>query len=229
MRFTPFYILFFALLFGFHSANSQINIRVGYNVAKIQAEKNKTLFNSFNSSEPDLEIGFPDLNILHGFELGLRYNFGVVGFDLGFSNLGRNRTASVYDVTDDVFVDRELNYSMNNLSFGIENVFNRFGYGGTIGYNFFKVKSSLGSENKKELVNERFLNSRFYLMWNLHGSEAMCLSIRPFVELSWDRVNLGAIQDEIFTSPSIPNTELDETPMLFGISFLFYNGPKPRS
>ncbi len=223
-------MLFFSLsILGIQRMEAQVNIRVGYNVAKIQAEKNESLIKIFNESEPHVESGFPQLNILHGFELGLRYNFGFLGFDLGFSNLGRDRTASVFNVTDEVIDERELKYSFNNFSFGIENVFDRFGYGGSFGVNFFRVKSRVGALDASTVLSDQYWNSRFYLMWNLRGSDLMCLSIRPYVDMSWETTNLSPIQDDIYSSPSVPSSALDEKPIFFGISFLFYNGPKPRS
>ena len=214
-------VISIALLLSISSANAQWNIKVGYNLGFMSMSENDDIMDTYNSGTPDLEESMPYLRTLHGLELGIRYKLDIAAFELSWSNTGRDREALIKDPSDGSIYDKQLGYSFNTFSFAMENIYGNYGYGANIGWNIMKVKTNIGtSSNKQNILKENYLSSKFYLMWNSEGSGSLSVSIRPYVQLAWDSVDLSDIN---FNLNGVEG-EISAKPLVYGISLLFYNG-----
>ncbi len=201
----------------------QYNLRVGYNVSYMNADAINSVMKSYNSNEPSLQTGYPELRVVHGIGLGIRYIWEGIGMELTYDNFGRTRSSKMTDLNGDV-IDNDLKFSIHSLGFGLENVFEKLGYGANFNWNILRSKSEMaGTDVEKSVLSENFFGTKFYFMWNLNGSGNVSVSIRPYVQISLKDVSIQSFKEAIV--PNATNLSLNESPTLIGISFNFYNGP----
>jgi hypothetical protein len=209
-------------------ASGQINLKVGYAFGHSNLEQTTSLFNNFNADNPQAEKVLSPITNYHGIELGTRYKFKHFGIELGLSSVSASTEALNVFQPDGSLGSDEWKISIINYSIGLENYFGNFGYGANIGYQKLKYKADIdGSKSKKTVFNESVLNSKFYLILEV-PSDKVAFSIRPFISTTWEPYNIKAVELVFAPQSTLPKSDFDQNVIVYGVSFLFYNGPKNR-
>lgn len=221
------YFLILLIFLSIQSVNSQINVKIGYTTAFVNAEVNNSILSDFNNVKRNelsdsLSIPFKGLKFMHGLELGLRFRVSESSaFELSWQNLSRSREA-VGEINDVSLFKKELFYSFNQLYVAYQSDFNGYGMGVGLGYNKVKTKDRIaGSDFKETVINESQLFAKINLSLYFKSSTFVSFSIQPYYQFSLADINLNPLRTELGLSES---SNADESFNMFGISFVFYNG-----
>jgi hypothetical protein len=203
-------------------------LKVGYAFGHSNMEQTKSLFDNFNTNNPQAEKKLSTIKNFHGIELGTRYKFKSFGIELGLSSMsGSSEALNVFQSNGALGSD-EWKISVINYSIGLENYFGNFGYGANIGLQKLKYRADIdGSKSKKTIFNESVLNSKFYLILEV-PSNKIAFSVRPFISTTWEPYNIKAVELVFNPQSTLPKSDFDQNILVYGISFLFYNGPQNR-
>ena len=118
--------------------------------------------------------------------------------------------------------------SMVNYSLGFENSFGVFGIGANLGINKLKYRTDFeSSDGKKTIFEDSVLSSKFFLIMEV-PSNKVAFSIRPYISTTWAPYDINAIDAFINPSSGISQSEIEQNIFMYGISFIFYNGPQKR-
>lgn len=222
------YILCLLIFSLTNNVSGQINLKVGYAFGHTNLEQTKSLFDNFNANNPQADKELSPINNYHGIELGVRYKFKHFGIELGLSSISGSSEALNVFQSDGSLGSDEWKISMINYSIGLENYFGNFGYGANIGFQKLKYRADIdGSKSKKTVFNESVLNSKFYLILEI-PSNRISFSLRPFISTTWEPYNIKAVELVFDPQSTIPNSDFDQNIVVYGISFLFYNGPQRK-
>ncbi|MEM9545908.1 MAG: hypothetical protein AAGA77_08040 [Bacteroidota bacterium] len=206
----------------------QANIKVGYNLGYANLGATKSVFDRFNALNPQAEQSLSPARFYHGIELGLRYKFDNLGIDVGVSSSSGSSEAINVLQADGSLGNDDWRISLFNYSIGLENYFGTFGVGATIGNQTLKYGTNFSaSSGRRTIFEESVLNSKFYFIIEV-PSKAVAFSLRPFITTTWSPYNIQDVELQLDPQSTIAPSELDENIMMFGISFLFYNGPQRR-
>lgn len=210
------------------SIYGQLNFKVGYTFAYSNLDKTAEIFDRFNALNPQAEKQLKPTKAFHGIDLGLRYRFEHIGFDIGISSIsGSTEALNVMQANGGLGKD-EWKISMVNYHFGLENYFGVFGYGGTIGIQKLKYRTDyVSSEGKQTIFDESVLSSKFYLIFEV-PSNKIAFSLRPYIATTWEPFNLQSLEKTFDPQSTIPPSELEQDILIYGISFVFYNGRQRR-
>ncbi len=222
------YILGLLIISSTITLKGQTNLKVGYSFGYSNPEQTKTIFDRFNAINPQAEQQLSPVKLYHGIELGIRYRFEHFGIDLGVSSISGNEEALNVFQADGSLGRDEWQISLVNYSLGLENYFGAFGYGATIGTQKLKYKTNFVSSNgKKTIFNESVLNSKFYLILEV-PSNKIAFSIRPYISTTWRPYNIRDVELLFDPQSTLPENEFDQDLVVYGVSFLFYNGRQRR-
>lgn len=216
-----------ALIIGFGlNAKAQVNLKVGYNMAYIDLKETKIIFDSFNEANPQAEQQLKPPQFNHGIELGLRYKFGNFALDAGLTSAsGKSEAINVFQSNGSLGND-EWRISLTNYSLGFETFFGNMGFGATLGTQKLKYRTDLSSsDGKKTVFEESVLNSKFYFLIEV-PSKAISFSIRPYIGTTWSPYNIKELDLVVNPQSTTPKSEFDQDVLIYGFSFLFYNGPQ---
>ncbi len=216
-----------ALLCTVCSVYAQFNIKVGYNGNYANLQKTTDIFNRYSSKFTSQNQELKPINFYHGIEFGARYKLSKnLGFDFGLSATKGKSKASDLSLISSELKENEWKISQNSLYIGLENYFGFFGYGATIGYQQLKYKNKTNLITKdNEVLNQNVLNSRFCLIFEF-ASDKNAFSFRPFVSINWQSYNVHNIELTLFPDSNLTSTDFNEDLMVYGISFMIYNGPQ---
>jgi hypothetical protein len=221
------YFLILLTFLTIQSVNSQINVKIGYGTAFVNAKVNNSILSEFNDVKRNelsdsLSIPFKGLNFMHGLDLGLRFKVSESSaFELSWQNLSRSREA-VGEINDVSLFKQELFYSFNQLYVSYQSDFNGYGMGVGLGYNKVKAKDRIaGSDFKETVINESQLFAKINLSIYFKSSSSVSFAIQPYYQFSLADINLNPLRTELGLSES---GTADEPFNMFGISFVFYNG-----
>ena len=213
------------IFFALGGLKSQFNIRVGYAFAYTEADGLNVIMRKYNDANPWLENKFDEFHYFNGLELGVRYKFGNLGFDLSFNNLSKSSEGQGNNPTTGSYFKDKWNASLIDYSLGIETYYGNIGIGTALCSTRFKVTTDISnSKNDKVVMKSNQYSSRFYLIFSL-PTRSTAVALKPFVEIPWNNFNFSAVNQEIFGSGVDNDPAYDAKMMFFGISALFYNGP----
>lgn len=215
------------LLFLVTGLSAQFNIKVGYSGSYHQLTEFNNQFKIHNEN-PDngfLEDPFPKVHVLHGLEAGFRYKFGKhIGVEATWSNGQTRRVQTSGFDANEVFIEKKWRLSSNEYSIGLENYFGNLGYGASLGYRKSKI-SKFKSNSRKyfEVQEDKFLNLNVHLIITVETGNGT-FALKPFYQAPLSDWTIDAFADNL--NPGGNNTNLVENFRSFGLSFVFYNGPK---
>lgn len=203
---------------------AQLNLGVGFSAASISAAENNVILQDYNVSNQDrIEQAYPDLKLMTGVFVSLRYKLERVSFEVAWENLERDiNSVLVFD--DKTGQVNNLYYNLTSSSLGVENHIHQFGYGAALSSRVFTIKSDiLNTDFKRKIDREREFSAKFYLTYTVQQSRIISLQLKPFVHIPLGSYSLTGLQDELQST----NASLDKTisPFLFGLTLVFYNGP----
>jgi len=203
---------------------AQLNLGVGFSVASISTADNNNILQEYNQlNQANLEQTFPDLKLMTGVFVSLRYKFERVAFEFSWENLERDiNSVLVFD--DKTGQVNNLYYNLTSSSLGVENHINRFGYGAALTSRLFSIKSDiLNTELTRKIDHQREFSTKLYLLYTIQQSRLISLQLKPFIQIPLASYTLSGLQEELQTS--ISSQENSTSPFLFGLTLIFYNGP----
>lgn len=222
------YILGLLLICITHASYGQLNLKVGYSFGHTNLEQTKLVFDQFNLDNPQAEKKLSPVKNFHGVDLGMRYRFKHFGIDAGLSSMsGSSEALNVFQSNGALGKD-EWRISIINYSIGLENYFGSYGYGASFGFQKLKYKTEFESgQGKKTVFNETTTFSKFYLILEV-PSNKIAFSIRPFISTTWQPYDIKEVALITDSQSTIPDSDLMQDVVVYGISFLFLNGPQKR-
>jgi len=217
--FIPLVLMFIANL-----SFAQINIKVGYNGGYANLDKTNNLFDQFNAQNPSATESFENIHYLHGLELGARYSFFEnLAFEMGFSSINNSNKSTGLTSSTGNQINEEWKISLSNYYVGLDmRLYKAFGIGANIGYQQLKYKAALdGASKKDDISSENQLNTRLYLVFEFE-SDNVSFSMRPYVSFGLDQYDISEFNGTLIGTKPI----IKEDIMVYGVSFMFYNGPQ---
>ena len=219
MRIKLFVLLVLFMFVNIVQILGQVNIKIGYNVSFPDLSVTESILSQYQPDNFEVVEPFGSLGFMHGIQLGIRYKWSNVAAEVGWENLSRERTALAYQSSSDSFSDRTYNFSLNGFSAGLDNYFGNFGIGSTLLNQRLNIDRSIGN-NDLNLVKERAWNLRLHFIVQIQQSSLVSLMIKPYYQFALGDYNMQALADDV--GSNISNNA--ETPNIFGISLVFYNG-----
>lgn len=213
-------LLFVGFMFQQSQLIAQVNIKIGYNIGFPQLPVSDQLLSAYQPEGEELVQSFGGTGFMHGIQLGVRYRWENVAVELGWENMSRDRTALSYEANSDLFTDRQYNYSISGLTIGLDNYFGNLGIGSSLHYQKLGINRVVGNNNLN-IAAERNLALRLSLLWQVQKSEFVSFYIKPYYQFSFDGYDLTALANDL----SVTVADLmRESPEVFGIALVFYNG-----
>ncbi len=203
--------------------SAQFNVTTGYELSYQFSDNFNDIIQKFNTQNDFLDSNLEELKIMHGLQLGLRYEVeNILAFTLGWKYRFKNSTASGTEPTTLTNVKRELFIRQNVLSVGFENQFGFIGYGATLDYNRVGFKQEIDNNSKKKISTDHHFGSTFYLNFISPRSNQIRLSVRPYIQIPWTKMDLAKLDMEL--NETVNTEKIEEGFMNFGIMFIFLNG-----
>lgn len=217
----------------------QFNIKVGYNGGFAQLKAFDQIIDDYNNnilsqiSGSRLDKSMNHINSLHGIEIGLRYRINRIGFEISWNSIsGNNDVIANYNNSNSIYQDKWFQ-RISEFSFGIENYFGNFGYGGAIGYRSLTSKTDIKGVNRKKrtITDESGFCGKFYLIYEYPGDK-VSIAIKPYVQFPLANFNISSFEQGLYTESGglltapTPKAVIDERFIIIGLSFVLYNGPQ---
>jgi hypothetical protein len=203
---------------------AQLNIKVGYTGGYATADEINDIINRFNDERPFLEKKLNEMHLMSGLDLGVRYRVGSAALELFWTN-GTAESEAFGTNNGSPFSERLLT-SLRSYGIGLDNFIGDFGFGAALISRRLKMQTDItGFNSDRQLFTSTGLASRFHLFFQVK-SRSVSLTIKPYYEFPWDKLNVSGLEREYFPSSTTPVENFDTDMSMFGISFLFYNGPQ---
>lgn len=215
--------MFFAFYVFPTHGNAQLNVTTGYELSYHLADDFNDIIEKFNTQNNFLENDLNDLRIMHGLQLGLQYNIeDFLAFTLTWKYRFKNSQSSGIDPGTEEDVSRNLLIRQNVVSLGFENKFGFAGYGATFDYNRTGFKQEINNGSKNEISAGHNFTSTFYLSFTSPRSNQLRLSVRPYIQVPWTKLDLSKLDMEL--NESSGTEKIEEGFMNFGLMLVFLNG-----
>ena len=218
-------------------AHGQINLKAAYRLVitdpttfnGIIQEHNESIrldTNMFYTNE------FKDLKVMNGFDMGLRYKVSTVAVEVGWMHKRRQLRADGRRINGNSFQNK-ITTSMNSISAGLFPTFGPVSIGGTVEYNYLKIKNDFeepsyyGDGTAGSTFKDQAWSSHFSVSYNFSNGGVLGVTIRPYIDIYWSEFDLTDFNQALNNPDSPPDSPLKETFASWGISFILYNGPQP--
>jgi hypothetical protein len=207
---------------------AQINSIAGYNYTRNNPTILNQIIDNYNARNPTLARPMHHLSASNGMNLGIRYRFPYAGAEFVWST----RTARARDEvinTDRTSYQNIINVRNQVFSLGGDVHYGGLGIGGTFDLNNIKVRKERSTDATKEtLLTSNGLTNHIYLIFDIKVNDGLSISIRPFVQIPSQKVNLFAVEKKFNPDiAAIANPDnYNQRFFNYGISFSFVNGTK---
>ncbi len=203
---------------------SQLNLKVGYTLDYSQYSINNRIFQDYNESNPWLTSSFNRVHFSHGVQFGVRLKKDFIALDLNWERV-RNDKKAIGISDGGIQLSKELNYTLNRFSAGVEAYNKFFGLGANINYSQFSIKSPSASNiGDKDIVKSTDFGNKVYLILSTPGLNTVSFSIQPFIQIPWTGPNLFDLNNFLGNAPRLKS--YNQNNLHFGLSLIFYNGPQ---
>jgi hypothetical protein len=211
---------------------AQLNIKVGYAGGAVQASQLDKIVDDFNTKftilNPSgrLDDELDRISSLHGLEIGLRYRTGNLGFECTWNNFSNNSDVIGTLENQSSFQDKWF-LSLTSYSAGVENYIGKFGFGASLAYRIFKMRTDISGATKKRktITDADGFGTRIYLTFQFPGDK-VGIAFKPFVELPLGSFDVTGFDQELGRqlNSSYQAEKNDVRLSLYGISIVLYNG-----
>ena len=215
--------VFVCCLCGSPSVSAQFNFGVGFSLGSVSAKENSAILEAYNlANQSQLEEPYPDLKLMSGVFVSLRYRTNSTAFELSWENLERDiNSVLVFD--DKTGQVDNLYYNLTSTSLGVENHIGQFGYGAAIASRLFTVKADIiNTDFKRKLDRSREFSTKLFLLYTIQKSRLISVELKPFVQIPLASISLGGLAEELNVVPAQDSNTT--SPFLYGITLVFYNG-----
>lgn len=207
------------------SISAQLNIKTGYIYSHTRPDVTNQIFDQFNNERTWLSDNLKDLNGFHGLIMGFRYKpLDFVGFDLYWTGRFRSIKSFGTDPVTSSSFERDLYFRNNSISVGYENYLKWFSFGGTLDFNFLKIKSESSSRDGRfTILSDTGFSSHFFISFNAQNRGRMSVSLKPYIQIPWTGFDVKKLAEELDATPD-NTTDFNERYPTFGFMIVFYNG-----
>ena len=144
-------------------ANAQLKINAGYDIGYTSASTANQILDNFNAANPDAISSFGGFGISNGFLVGLRYELDFLGVEASWV-FRFDDEKTVLTETNSVTTSIDLLGRFQTFSFGLDNQFDWFSYGGSVDFNLNNINVRFDEEdNTLSYLNDRNFSSTIYL------------------------------------------------------------------
>lgn len=223
--------LYFIMLTSLIST-AQLNIKVGYAGGLVQVPELDNVVDDFNAKFKTvnpagrLDDELDRFSSLHGLEIGLRYRTGNLGFECTWNNF--SNTSDVIGILENQssFQDKWF-MSLTSYSAGVENYIGKFGFGASLAYRIFKLRTDISTATKKRkiITDTDGFGTRLYLTLQFPGDK-VGIAFKPFVELPLGNFDITGFDQELGQQldSSYKSDPKSTRLAMYGISIVLYNG-----
>ena len=210
------------LLLSHYDSSAQLRINSGYDLGFTNASKANEILGNYNLSKPDAISPFSNFGLSNGLLFGLRYEIEFIGVEATW----------VYRFDDEETILTEIDNNVTSIkllgrfqtfSFGIDNQFDWFSYGGSVDFNITNIKAKRDQQDSKNLfLKENNYTATFYLGFNTSRSNQIRLSIRPFVKIPITNIDYNDLDINLNGESTVSDSQ--GRPLMFGLRIIFTNG-----
>ncbi len=211
-------------------AQTQINLRASYRLVLTDPTTFNSILQEHNRiirEDPIFSYSkeFQDLKLMNGFDMGLRYKVPGVSFEGGWGNRRRQLRADGKRLNGSSF-ENTITTTINTISAGIFPTFGPISFGGTIDYNYLKIKTEFEQPGIGTTLKDKAWSSKFSISYNFNSRGMIGVTIRPYIDVFWSEYDITDFNQAINDPEPPPASPLKETFASWGISFIVYNGPQ---
>ena len=200
--------------------DAQINLKAGYNFSWIPDPGTDPLIHLFQS--PQHTASYHELNWLHGFEAGLRYKADMHAIEIGYQGGYRSLRATGTSVADGASYTDKLKFAVHSGTIGYLVSGEVFGLGAELQHQWYKTVANLNDPAASFRHIQPMWAYSFFMTFTFTGNHNIDMMLKPYYTIpdkSYDTEPLRAFNG---TDIGIPRKKWTR----FGISIVFYNGPK---
>ena len=210
------------VLLSHSDSSAQLRINSGYDLSFTNASKANEILDNYNLSNLDAISPFSNFGLSNGLLFGLRYEIEFVGIEATWVYRFDDEEAILNEIDNNVTSIKLLG-RFQTFSFGIDNQFDWFSYGGSIDFNITKIKAKRDQQdNKTVFLSENNYGATFYLGFNTPGSNAIRLSLRPFVKIPITNIDYNDFDIKLNGESTVNDSQ--DRPLMFGLRIIFTNG-----
>lgn len=224
------------LAFSCSLAEAQVNTKAGYRLVITNPETFNSIIQTHNEairqdSFMNYSDEFGDLKLMNGFDMGLRYMASTVAIEVGWMHKRRQLRGDGRRVNGNSFQNK-ITTTMNSISAGLFPTFGPVSIGGTVEYNYLKIKNDFeeptyyGDPSKGSIFKDQVWSSHFSVSYNFSNGGVIGVTIRPYIDVYWSEFDLTDFNQALNAPTDPPDSPLKETFASWGISFILYNGPQ---
>jgi hypothetical protein len=223
-------LTFVTLVFACSFAQAQVNFKAAYRLVLTDPTTFNSILQEHNSiirEDPlfNYSTEFKDLKVMNGFDLGLRYKVPGVAFEGGWGNRRRQIRADGKRLSGSSF-ENTITTTINTISAGLFPSFGPISIGGTIDYNYLKIKTEFEQPGIGTTLKDNTWSSKFSISFNFKSKGMIGVVIRPYVDIFWSEYDITEFNQAINDPEPPPASPLKETFASWGISFIVFNGPQ---
>ncbi len=213
--------LFIFLIFHF-DVNAQLRINSGYDLSFTTANTANEILENYNASNPDALSPFGSFGLSNGLLFGLRYEVDFLGLEASWVYRFDDEETTLSEVND-VTGSIKLSGRFQTFSFGIDNQFDWFSYGGSVDFNISSIKANIdGADTKKLFLKENNYSTTFYFGFNTSRSNQIRLSFRPFIKIPLTNIDYDTLDINLNEGSTVNDSQ--GRPLVFGLRIIFTNG-----
>ena len=205
-----------------YNLNAQLRVNSGYDLGITTNGIANKILSNYNTSNPDAISPFGSFGLSHGLLFGLRYELEFLGVEATWVYRFDDEKAVLSEVNN-VTTSTKLLGRYQTFSFGIDNQFDWFSYGGSVDFNLTSIKAKVNEQDSKSLfLKENNYSATFYLGFNTPRSNQIRLSLRPFIQIPITSIDYSALDINLNQSTTVNDAQ--ERPLIFGLRIIFTNG-----
>ncbi len=205
-----------------YNLNAQLRVNSGYDLGITTNGIANKILSNYNASNPDAIGPFGSFGLSHGLLFGLRYELEFLGVEATWVYRFDDEKAVLSEVNN-VTTSTKLLGRYQTFSFGIDNQFDWFSYGGSVDFNLTSIKAKVNEQDSKSLfLKENNYSATFYLGFNTPRSNQIRLSLRPFIQIPITSIDYSALDINLNQSTTVNDAQ--ERPLIFGLRIIFTNG-----
>jgi len=204
------------------SVNAQLRVNSGYDLSYSIPNKLNQILDNYNDLHPNSIQDFGEFHISNGLIFGLRYELDFLGIEANWIYRFSDEETILSESTDGNEGIKLLG-RFQTFSFGLDNQFDWFSYGGTLNYNLNRIKANINDQTTKvSFLKEDNYGATFYIGFNTSRSNQIRLSFRPFVSIPLTSIDYSELDLELNETPTVNDSK--ERPTMFGLRIIFTNG-----
>lgn len=201
---------------------AQFNMSVNYAIGYANVPNYNAIIDNYNTTQTGAKFRLDNIGLLNGIGLGIRYRFGFAGLEFTWTERFKRSKAEGENL-EGLYEFREIGYRYRTFGVGYTTfISDNLSFGGSFNQDKFVVNTETDKTLDQGFMDESMYSSRFFIGISTEISNAMELSLQPFVWVPWGSFDFMELNNLL--NPNLPLDNATEDFFHFGISIIFYNG-----